>query len=206
MLRRESVRRLVIIDGPDSWAKELVDEKIVEKFYGIDFTDESTIFDRCLAKIKEAEKVRPFFWTQRHHTQVHARFSLHWRDVPCAPAHATLGSAHCWEAFQDPCLLCILCCWDSRTTCCSRAFDLDNEAPEHWRALQALGQIDGVCSFWEAAQSLVASLAERLGLLAHTPDAVEAAREKQVCSRLYSQVKTYVLSVSHRNAGSQARS
>ena len=50
------MRRLVIIDGPDSWAKELADEKIVEKFYGIDFTDESTIFDRCLAKIKEAEK------------------------------------------------------------------------------------------------------------------------------------------------------
>ena len=50
----------MIIDGPDSWAKELVDEKIVEKFYGIDFTDESTIFDRCLAKIKEAEKVGPY--------------------------------------------------------------------------------------------------------------------------------------------------
>ena len=47
----------MIIDGPDSWAKELVDDKIVEKFYGIDFTDESTIFDRCLAKIKEAESV-----------------------------------------------------------------------------------------------------------------------------------------------------
>ena len=46
--------------------------------------------------------------------------------------------------------------------------------------MQALGQVDGVCSFWEAAQSLVASLAERLGLHAHTPDAVEAAREKQV--------------------------
>lgn len=46
--------------------------------------------------------------------------------------------------------------------------------------VQELGQVDGVCSFWEAAQSLVASLAERMGLLAHTPDAVEAAREKQV--------------------------
>ena len=56
-LRSISVARLVIIDGPDSWAKELVTEKIAEKFYGIDFTDESTIFDRCLAKIKEAEKV-----------------------------------------------------------------------------------------------------------------------------------------------------
>ena len=50
----------MIIDGPDSWAKELADEKIVEKFYGIDFTDESTIFDRCLAKIKEAEKASAF--------------------------------------------------------------------------------------------------------------------------------------------------
>ena len=85
------------------------------------------------------------------------------------------------KMFQDPCLLCTLCCWGSRTTCCSRAFDLGNEVPEHGTALQALGQIDGVCSFWEAAQSLVASLAERLGVLAHTPEAVEAAREKQVC-------------------------
>jgi hypothetical protein len=46
--------------------------------------------------------------------------------------------------------------------------------------VQELGQLDGVCSFWEAAQALVASLAERLGLLAHPPAAVEAAREKQV--------------------------
>jgi hypothetical protein len=50
--------RIVIIDGPDSWAKELVDEGKVERFYGVDFTDEATIFDRCLAKIKQAEKVR----------------------------------------------------------------------------------------------------------------------------------------------------
>ena len=56
-MRTLSVARLVIIDGPDSWAKELVTEKIAERFYGMDFTDESTIFDRCLAKIKEAEKV-----------------------------------------------------------------------------------------------------------------------------------------------------
>lgn len=45
---------------------------------------------------------------------------------------------------------------------------------------QELGQVDGICSFWEAAQALVASLAERVGLLAHPPAAVEAAREKQV--------------------------
>lgn len=40
--------------------------------------------------------------------------------------------------------------------------------------------MDGICSFWEAAQALVASLAERQGLLAHPPAAVENAREKQV--------------------------
>lgn len=48
--------------------------------------------------------------------------------------------------------------------------------------LQELGQVDGVCSFWEAAQALVATLAERQGLLAHPPAAVENAREKQVCT------------------------
>ena len=50
-------RRIVIIDGPDSWAKELVTEGKAESFYGIDFTDETTIFDRCLAKVKQVEKV-----------------------------------------------------------------------------------------------------------------------------------------------------
>ena len=47
----------MIIDGPDSWAKELVTEGKAEAFYGIDFTDETTIFDRCLAKVKQVEKV-----------------------------------------------------------------------------------------------------------------------------------------------------
>lgn len=51
--------RVVIIDGPDSWAKTLVDEKVIEKFYPVDFTDEAAIFDKCLARIKQAEKVSP---------------------------------------------------------------------------------------------------------------------------------------------------
>lgn len=46
--------------------------------------------------------------------------------------------------------------------------------------MQELGQVDGICSFWEAAQALVATLAERVGLLSHPPGAVENAREKQV--------------------------
>ena len=40
--------------------------------------------------------------------------------------------------------------------------------------------MDGICSFWEAAQALVATLGERVGLLSHPPGAVENAREKQV--------------------------
>ncbi len=49
--------RVVIIDGPDSWAKTLVGEKVIEKFYPVDFTDEAAIFDKCLVRIKQAEAV-----------------------------------------------------------------------------------------------------------------------------------------------------
>ncbi len=48
---------MVIIDGPDSWAKNLAGEKVIEKFYPVDFTDEAAIFDKCLARVKQAEKV-----------------------------------------------------------------------------------------------------------------------------------------------------
>lgn len=39
--------------------------------------------------------------------------------------------------------------------------------------------MDGVVSFWEIAQPLVARLAETLGLAGNLPDSVDAAREKQ---------------------------
>lgn len=56
--------RIVIIDGPDSWAKALVDEGKVEKFYPVDFTDEAVIFDKCLQRIREAEKAcAPTCWS-----------------------------------------------------------------------------------------------------------------------------------------------
>ena len=199
-LRSESrlIARLVIIDGPDSWAKELVTEKIAEKFYGIDFTDESTIFDRCLAKIKEAEKVTANDCYNlvgglsglgcQACVAIHQSCLLHachiplmvqsWHCIPwCEAVHAVCNYPTCSYAF--------LCC------ICGRSLVLDAaQMNSHLVAcladagsaptVQELGQVDGVCSFWEAAQSLVASLAERMGLLAHTPDAVEAAREKQV--------------------------
>ena len=45
---------------------------------------------------------------------------------------------------------------------------------------QRVGPVDGICSFWELSQSLVAHLCEHLGLPGNPPAAVEAAREKQV--------------------------
>ena len=40
--------------------------------------------------------------------------------------------------------------------------------------------MDGILSFWELSQPLVSRLAERLGVPANAPAAVDAAREKQV--------------------------
>ncbi|KAK9804152.1 hypothetical protein WJX73_005604 [Symbiochloris irregularis] len=91
--------RLVILDADDSWASELVDAGIVEKFYVTDLSDQDTVFDNCMAGIRRAER--------------------------------------------------------------------------------EIGQVDGVLSFWELSQPLVSRLAERLGLPANPPEAVDSAREKQ---------------------------
>ncbi|EFN59059.1 hypothetical protein CHLNCDRAFT_137776 [Chlorella variabilis] len=40
--------RSVVIDGPDSWSKHLVEEGQIEKFVGLDMSDGDTVFDRCL--------------------------------------------------------------------------------------------------------------------------------------------------------------
>ena len=54
--------RLVILDADDSWATELVDEGIVEKFYVTDLSDQDTVFENCMAGIRRAERVglQPF--------------------------------------------------------------------------------------------------------------------------------------------------
>ena len=46
--------------------------------------------------------------------------------------------------------------------------------------MQEYGQLDGVLSFWELSQPLVARVAEHLGLPGNPPDAVDAARDKHV--------------------------
>lgn len=49
--------RSVIIDGPDSWCQTLQDEKLIEKFVGIDFSDADSVFDKCLVAIRKVKKV-----------------------------------------------------------------------------------------------------------------------------------------------------
>jgi biotin carboxylase len=43
--------RAVIVDGPDSWSRDLVAEGVIEKFVGLDMSDAETLFERCLAAI-----------------------------------------------------------------------------------------------------------------------------------------------------------
>lgn len=45
--------RTVIVDGPDSWSKELVDEGIAERFVAVDFSDAETVFERMLVALKK---------------------------------------------------------------------------------------------------------------------------------------------------------
>ena len=50
--------RSVILDGPDSWSQTLVAEGIAERFVPIDFSDPDSVFERCVAAIQAARKVR----------------------------------------------------------------------------------------------------------------------------------------------------
>ncbi len=47
--------RLVIIDGPDSWAQTLVDEGVVEKFMPLDMSNPSAVFDEAVKLLKEID-------------------------------------------------------------------------------------------------------------------------------------------------------
>lgn len=42
----------IVLDGPDSWCKELEEEGIIKKYIAIDFSDADTVFDRCLEAIR----------------------------------------------------------------------------------------------------------------------------------------------------------
>lgn len=48
--------RSVIIDGPDSWSKNLVEENIIEKFIPLDMSDADTVFERALQEIRDTKK------------------------------------------------------------------------------------------------------------------------------------------------------
>jgi hypothetical protein len=44
--------RVIVVDGPDSWARSLVTEGIAEKFISVDMRDADTLFERTLAELK----------------------------------------------------------------------------------------------------------------------------------------------------------
>jgi hypothetical protein len=48
--------RSVIMDGPDSWSKQLVEEGVIEKFVPIDFSDDDKVFDNVLEAIEKVER------------------------------------------------------------------------------------------------------------------------------------------------------
>ena len=48
--------RSVVIDGPDSWSKQMVEQGIIERFIGLDMTDAETVFERCLKEIQRVKR------------------------------------------------------------------------------------------------------------------------------------------------------
>ena len=48
--------RTVVIDGPDSWSKQMVDEGVIERYVGLDMTDADTVFERCLKEIQKVKR------------------------------------------------------------------------------------------------------------------------------------------------------
>jgi biotin carboxylase len=48
--------RSIVIDGPDSWSKSMVDQGVIEKFIGLDMSDAESVFERCLQAILKAKR------------------------------------------------------------------------------------------------------------------------------------------------------
>lgn len=54
------VCRMVIIDSPESsWVQGMQDDGTISKFVPIDFNDEATVFEKCLAAVRDVERVLP---------------------------------------------------------------------------------------------------------------------------------------------------
>lgn len=49
--------RMIMIDGPECWARALEQEGIVERYIDLDFSEPDAVFDRCLVVIKSIRKV-----------------------------------------------------------------------------------------------------------------------------------------------------
>lgn len=49
--------RIVIIDEADSWSRQLLEDGVIERFIPFDFSDQETVFERCMTVIRRIEKV-----------------------------------------------------------------------------------------------------------------------------------------------------
>jgi hypothetical protein len=52
----------IVLDGPDSWIKTLVDLGIVKKFLPINFEDVAAVFDKALGAIQQLKHVCRLCW------------------------------------------------------------------------------------------------------------------------------------------------
>jgi hypothetical protein len=50
--------RAVMIDGSESWSRILADEGVLEKFVPFDWSDQDTVFERCLEVCQRVEQVK----------------------------------------------------------------------------------------------------------------------------------------------------
>jgi len=48
--------KIVIVDGPDSWAQTLVDEGVIEKFIPLDMTDAANVFAKALCIVESIDE------------------------------------------------------------------------------------------------------------------------------------------------------
>ena len=52
--------KMVVVDGPDSWARGMVEEGLATKFIAVDMRDADTVFERTLAAIQVRPARVPF--------------------------------------------------------------------------------------------------------------------------------------------------
>ena len=170
----------------------LVEEGVAEKFIGLDMSDAESVFQRCLDSINTVREVGDALqacMVRSSHLQ-QLRFQI------CHPQKLGLGGLLGTSGAPLPPVRCNLLMRTSSGSCsgrCAWQYSIKlllgvavgpqagslfgrlcygstqpSLGSSMW--LQELGTVDGVLSFCEMAQPLVARLAEHLGLPANSPE------------------------------------